>query len=100
MADLEETYAGAEDVPEEVEQRLGEIETALEALDHRSITFNPDEVERAGAFVSIDPAVVETVEELAAEPEVATDDETSVGEDAVIDEDEEVAFDPLALAAE
>jgi len=53
-AGLEETYAEAEEFPEELDQRLGEIETALEALDNRPIAFDPDEVARAGAFVSID----------------------------------------------
>jgi len=54
MAGLEETYAEAEELPDEADQRLSEIETALEALDNRPIAFDPDEVARAGAFVSID----------------------------------------------
>lgn len=51
---LEETYAEADEVPDEVDQRLGEIETALEAFDNRPVTLDPAEVARAGAFVSID----------------------------------------------
>jgi len=51
---LEETYAQSEDLPEAVDQRLGEIEAALAAFDERPIAFNPDEVSRAGAFLSID----------------------------------------------
>lgn len=51
---LEETYADAEDLPDEVDERLGEIETAISALDDRPMVFDPEEIGRAGAFVSID----------------------------------------------
>lgn len=51
---LEETYADAEDLPDEVDERLGEIETAISALDDRPMVFDPEDVGRAGAFVSID----------------------------------------------
>ena len=54
MNGLEETYAEAEELPDEVDQRLGEIETALAAFDDRPQVFDPEEVARAGAFVSID----------------------------------------------
>jgi ParB family chromosome partitioning protein len=51
---LEETYAEAGELPDEVDQRLGEIETALGQLDDRPQVFDAQEVARAGAFVSID----------------------------------------------
>ena len=51
---LEETYSGAEDYPEEVDARLGEIEAALDVFHNRSPVFDPAEVARGGAFVSID----------------------------------------------
>lgn len=51
---LEETYADAEDLPDEVDERLGEIETAISALDDRPMVFGSEEIARAGAFVSID----------------------------------------------
>ena len=35
-------------------QRLGEIETALEALEDRPMIYDPAEIARAGAFVSLD----------------------------------------------
>ena len=54
MDGLEETYAEADELPEEVDQRLGEIETALDQLDDRPQVFDPEEIARAGAFVSID----------------------------------------------
>ncbi len=51
---LEAEYSEAEDLPEEVDQRLGEIERQLSAFDSRPMAFDPVEVGRAGAFVSID----------------------------------------------
>lgn len=50
---LEEQYAEADELPDDVDARLGEIETALEAFEDRPVTFDPDEITRAGAFVSI-----------------------------------------------
>ena len=51
---LEQAHAEADELPEEVDQRLGEIETALAALDERPVKYDPEEIARAGAFVSID----------------------------------------------
>jgi ParB family chromosome partitioning protein len=51
---LEQQYAEAEEVPEEVDRRLGEIETALETLNDRPVVYDADEIAFAGAFVSID----------------------------------------------
>ncbi|MBZ8134134.1 ParB/RepB/Spo0J family partition protein [Afifella sp. IM 167] len=50
---LEEQYAEADELPDDVDARLGEIEMALEAFEDRPVTFDPDEIIRAGAFVSI-----------------------------------------------
>ena len=51
---LEEQYAEDEDLSEAADIRLGEIETAMEALQDRPVQYDPEEVARAGAFVSID----------------------------------------------
>lgn len=53
-ARLEETYAETEELPEEVGQRLAEIETALTGFEERPDRFDPVEIARSGAFVSID----------------------------------------------
>jgi ParB family chromosome partitioning protein len=53
---LEQAHADADRIPEEVDQRLAEIETALAAFDDRPMVFDPVEIARAGAFVSIDGA--------------------------------------------
>ena len=50
---MEQAHADIEDLPEEVDQRLAEIEGLLAALEDRPAVFDPAEVERAGAFVSI-----------------------------------------------
>jgi ParB family chromosome partitioning protein len=50
---LEAEYQRADKLPDEVDARLGEIETALLALEDRPQTFDPAEIARAGVFVSI-----------------------------------------------
>ena len=50
---LEAEYAEADELPDEVDRRLGEIEAEIEALDNRPIRFDPAEIARAGVFVSL-----------------------------------------------
>jgi ParB family chromosome partitioning protein len=50
---LEQQYEDADELPEEVDARLGEIETALAALNDRPTTYDHDQIVRAGAFISI-----------------------------------------------
>lgn len=52
---LQAEYAGADELPDEVDARLGEIEAALEAFDVRPAIYDPADIARAGAFVSINP---------------------------------------------
>ena len=52
---IEAIAAETEELTEEQDQRMSEIEAALEALHARPILFDADEVSRAGAFVSIAP---------------------------------------------
>jgi ParB family transcriptional regulator, chromosome partitioning protein len=51
---LEQQYAEAEDVPEEIDRRLDEIETALASFNDRPMVHDPAEIAIAGAFVSLD----------------------------------------------
>jgi ParB family chromosome partitioning protein len=53
-AKLEAEYENAAELPEGVDERLGEIETALAAFEERSVIYDPAEIVRAGVFVSID----------------------------------------------
>ncbi|MGY4498313.1 ParB family chromosome partitioning protein [Bradyrhizobium sp. GM24.11] len=54
QAKLESDYQDADELPEEVDQRLGEIQAALVALEDRPMIYDPAEIVRAGVFVSID----------------------------------------------
>jgi ParB family chromosome partitioning protein len=54
QANLEAEYQDADELPDEVDARLGEIEQALSASDNRPHIYDPVEIARAGAFVSID----------------------------------------------
>jgi ParB family transcriptional regulator, chromosome partitioning protein len=98
---LSEEYQDADELPDEVDERLSELETALEGFETRPVVFDPAEVARAGAFVSIGPdgqlrierGYIRPEDELAAEPEsdVSADDEderaiaaSSVGTDAIV----------------
>ncbi|MEN2975996.1 ParB N-terminal domain-containing protein [Tistrella bauzanensis] len=51
---LEAEYQDADELPDEVDERLGEIETALAAFDDRPEHFDPADIAMAGVFVSID----------------------------------------------
>ncbi len=52
-AKLETEFGDADEIPEEVDGRLGEIEAALAAFEERPIAFDPAEIARAGVFVSV-----------------------------------------------
>ena len=91
---LEEQWADSpDDLPDEVDQRFGEIEAALDAFHNRPPSFEPTDVARAGAFVSIDSAgnlkvergFVRPEDEAPIEPETpagGADDEASVASGA------------------
>ena len=81
---LEEEYGYVEEVPEEIDQRMTEIETMLGTLEIRPMAFDPEEITRAGAFVSIDGAGALKVERGYIRPE----DELPVAADAEIDADD------------
>ena len=53
-AKLEAEYENAAELPDEIDARPGEIETALAAFEDRPVRYDPAEVARAGVFVSID----------------------------------------------
>lgn len=54
QAKLEADYGQADELPEVVDRRLGEIEAALQSFDERPMIYEAAEMSRAGAFVSID----------------------------------------------
>lgn len=52
--EIEAKYAGNKDLPEEADQRMSEIEAALAAIEERPAAYDPADVSRSGAFISID----------------------------------------------
>ncbi len=52
--DLESEYSEHDELPEEIDRRLGEIEAALESFEKRPIIYDRAEIARAGVFISID----------------------------------------------
>ena len=67
--DIEASFAEAEELSEEADQCMGELETALAALNERPVAFDPDEIGRAGAFVTIGASGVVQVERGFVRPE-------------------------------
>jgi ParB family chromosome partitioning protein len=53
-AKIEEDYQDADELPDEIDQRLGEIEAARSVFEARSLIYDPAEIARAGVFISID----------------------------------------------
>ncbi len=51
---LSEEYEDADELPEAVDQRLGEIEAALEEIDNRPFRYDPAEIAIAGVFITLD----------------------------------------------
>jgi ParB family transcriptional regulator, chromosome partitioning protein len=54
QAKLESDHNGVDELPEEIDQRLGEIETALRSFEERPMIYRPSEMAKAGVFISID----------------------------------------------
>jgi ParB family chromosome partitioning protein len=82
-ARLESKYEGADELPDEVDARLGEIEAALAVFENRSVRYDSAEIARAGVFVSIDAdgslAVDRGYVRPEDEPQVPVDGEGTVG---------------------
>ncbi|UFW90491.1 ParB N-terminal domain-containing protein [Bradyrhizobium barranii] len=48
---LTEEHQAAEELPDEVDARFGELETEIEQLEAKRLAYDPDDITRAGAFV-------------------------------------------------
>jgi ParB family chromosome partitioning protein len=83
--DIETASAEAEELTEEQDQRMAELETAIEALTVRPVLFETEEIARAGAFVSIaadgslriERGYVRPEDELPVEPERGSDEDAA-----------------------
>ncbi|AXC49739.1 chromosome partitioning protein ParB [Paracoccus suum] len=74
---IEAEYSEADELPDEIDQRLGEIETALEAFEKRPVIYDPADIARGGVFISVDRDGEPVVDRGYVRPE----DETLVGVD-------------------
>jgi len=93
---LEAEYSGADEYPDEVDARLGEIEGKLEAFEDRPRLFDAADIARAGVFISLSHNGTLRIERgyVRAEDDVADrgrrvtddteDDETSEGESRTV----------------
>ncbi|WP_367160598.1 ParB/RepB/Spo0J family partition protein [Kozakia baliensis] len=84
---IEAEYAQADELPEDIDTRLGEIERAIEALEERPVSFEPADMARAGVFVSLDTDGTLLVErgfvrpeDMPVEPEVDHDEPDGYGD--------------------
>lgn len=89
---LDAEYAQAEDYSEETEARLDELGTELSQMDDRPYVFDPEEVARGGAFISLsangEPKVERGFVRPEDEPEDETDDDDGDQHDGDDDDDE------------
>ncbi|MGR7993596.1 ParB/RepB/Spo0J family partition protein [Xanthobacter sp. ZOL 2024] len=84
---LSDEHQDADELPDEVDERLGALEAAMEDLDDRPLAFEPADVMRAGAFVSIahdgrlrvERGYVRPEDEAPIEPEVENGETCEVG---------------------
>lgn len=83
---LEAAHADVDEIPEEVDQRLCEIETAMAAIDDRPVTYNPADIASAGAFVSIDGSGRLRIERGYVRPE----DEAPIEKEVAAETEEEI----------
>lgn len=116
---VSEEYADADELTDEVDERLSELETVLEGFEARPVVFDPAEVARAGAFVSIasdgclrvERGYVRSEDELPAEPEAdpAPDDDAiravaasynggdvAVADDPIAESEEDEGLSPIS----
>jgi ParB family transcriptional regulator, chromosome partitioning protein len=73
---LEADYAEADELPDEIDQRLGEIEAALSAFDARPMFYDLTDIATAGVFIGIDDEGLLSVDRGYVRPE----DEAPVGD--------------------
>jgi ParB family chromosome partitioning protein len=86
---LQAEYEEADELPDEVDQRFGELETAIRALEARPVRFDPTDIARAGVFLSVDADGSLLVERGYVKPEdespVAPDGENDLGGAGLVD---------------
>ena len=80
-AKIETDYQDADELPDEIDQRLGEIEAARSVFEARSHIYDPADIARAGAFVSIDAEGILSIDRGYVRPEDDASDIIDSGAD-------------------
>jgi len=90
---LQEEHDGADELPDEVDRRLGELEAGIEAFEQRPWRFPAEDVARAGAFVSLDQSGALRIERgfVTPEDEASTEEVGASKEDVADHADEDVS---------
>ena len=103
---IEDEHNGVDELPDAVDQRLSEIEAAIEALQTRPKTYNPTDIAGAGAFVSIDAEGRLAVDRGYVRPEDESEDADALAGaggiariDAALDATDDAAPAPPAMRA-
>ena len=100
-AKLEADYDGVDELPAEVDERLGEIETALAAFENRPVAYDPSDIVRAGVFVNIGADGALSVDRGYVRPE---DEAPSIDLDQATDEEARTTYkgdaEPTTLAVQ
>lgn len=73
---LSDEHAGSEELPEDIDQRMSELEEIIDAIEQRPAIFDPADMARGGVFVSVDSDGALKVERGYVRPE----DEAPVGQ--------------------
>ena len=82
---LNAQYDTSNDLPDEVDERFGELETAISAFEDRPVRYDPAEIARAGVFVSLDDEGGLDIERGFVRPE----DEVPISDNAKAGKDDE-----------
>jgi ParB family chromosome partitioning protein len=90
---LQQQFETAEELPEDADRRLGELETAIEAIEERPFRYPPEEITRAGVFVSLDQSGALLIECGFVKPEDEARVETTLSPEEVseVDADDRIA---------
>ncbi|PDS43329.1 DNA-binding protein [Rhizobium anhuiense] len=92
---IEVEYQDADELPDEIDVRMGEIETALAAFDNRPTQYAPAEIPIAGVFISIASNGVLTIDR----GYVRSEDEPPVESDAIDEADTGDGAEPVVQRA-
>lgn len=66
---LSDEHAGSDELPEDIDQRMGELEEIIDAIEQRPAIFDPADMAHGGVFVSIDVNGAQKVERGYVRPE-------------------------------